>query len=292
MTEPLKPVDYRTTTLEDIDRAIRDWFDKTVNARVKTPQEELHKVPVIFSSGERWSTGRTKQAFRDENGVLILPIISVRRVSIEPDPSKMALGVQTDKIQIARLVDPKTTQVKNLLARQVEGNRDYRTTQQKGCAIYDVYTVPFPDRLIATYQLVIQAQFISQMNDILQKTWRVLDIQKSFVAPFENDGRDPPRINQYAHPYQDVKPLTGRYVVGFLESTHTDGGNLEELTDTERIIKYTTDIKVPFVLHTAPEGETSPVKVERTAYKLVLKTEVVNQVEDPADLEKIFGGPR
>ena len=271
------PVAYQNINLEDIDRAIRDWFDKTVNAHVKTPQQELQKVPVIFSSGERWSTGRMRQVFRDENGVLILPIISVRRVSIEPDPSKMALGVQTDRIQIAKRVDPKTSQIRNLYP-----NRKYP-------AIYDVYTIPFPDRMQAMYQLVVQTQFISQMNDILQKTWRVLDIQKSFVAPFENDGRQPPRVNQYGSPYEAVKPLPGRYVVGFLDSTATDSGNIEEFTDAERIVKYSTEVRVPFVLLTAPEGEPSPVKVERTAYKLVLKESAIDTYHDPEVMDEIFG---
>lgn len=282
------PVTYQDITLENIDRGIRDWVDRTVDARVKTPQSDLHKVPVIFSSGERWSTGRTKQVFRDENGVLILPIISVRRVAIEPDPTKMALGCQVDKIQIAKKVDIKSNQIKNLeaapLVTDVLGLRSHNYP-----AVYDVYTIPFPDRLQATYQLIIQTQYISQMNDILQKMWRMLDIQKSFVAPLENDGRTPPRTYQYGGVYQPVPPLPGRYVVGFLDSTASDNGNLEELTDQERIIKYSTEIRVPFVLTTSPEGEVSPVKVERTAYKLVMKTEVVTRASSQAALDTIFG---
>lgn len=281
----METIPYQTVGIEDIDRAIRDWVDKTVDARVQVPDGGLKKIPVQFSQGERWSIGRNKQGFRDENGVLILPVIALRRLSIEPDPTKMALGTQTDYIQIAKRIDPKTNAIKNLESMKLAD------IQRKYPAIYDVYTMPFPDRVVANYQLIIQTQYISQMNEVLQKIWRMMDIQKSFVAPLQNDGRVPPRMNQYgdANPYEDPKPLKGHYVVGFLEEAATDNGNFEEFTDTERIIKYTTNIRVPFILQTSPEGEKAPVQVQRTAYKVVLKDESVVFVDDPDDLDDIFG---
>jgi len=276
------PVDYADITVETVDRAIRDWFDRTVDVRVKTPQEELKKVPVIFSSGERWSIGRTKQAFRDDNGVLILPIISIRRTGIAPDPTKLALGTQTDKLQIAIRVDPKSNDIKNLERHKDPlDKRDYPP-------VYNVYTIPFPERMISTYQMVVQTQYISQMNDILEKIWRSLDIQKSFVAPFENNGRQPPRGYQYGSPYRNVPDLPVRYVVGFMDNPANDSGNFEEFTDSERIIKYSTEITVPFALQLTPEGGSSPVQVEQTAYKVVVRDENVHFVDDPDELEKIF----
>ena len=276
------PVIYQDITVETIDRAIRDWFDKTVDVRVKTPSAEVHKVPVVFSSGERWSTGRTKQAFRDDNGVLILPIISVRRTGITPDPTKLALGVQTDKIQIAVRVDPKSNNIQNLEKyKAAPWKRNYPP-------VYNVYTIPFPERMIASYQVVVQTQFISQMNDILQKTWRSLDIQKSFVAPFENDGRQPPRSYQYEFPYQTVPPLPSRYVVGFMENPANDTGNFEEFTDQERIVKYSAEITVPFAMQLSPEGGSPPVKIEQTAYKVVMKDENFRFVNSQEEIDAIF----
>jgi hypothetical protein len=268
-------------TIETVDRAVRDWFDRTVDARVQTPQRELQKVPVVFSSGERWAVGRTRQAFRDDNGVLILPIISVRRTSLNPDPTKLALGTQVERLQLAVRVDPDTNQVQN--------NEIGKLRPREYPPVYDVYTVPFPDRVIASYQLVVQAQFIGQMNDITQKIFRSLDIQKTFVAPFENDGRQPPRARQYAEPYRPVPPLNGRYVVGFMENAQTDAGNFEEFTDQERIVKYSTEFTVPCALQPAVEGGPPLVKIERTAYKVVFKDENVTLVSDRDDLDRIFG---
>jgi hypothetical protein len=238
---------------------------------------------VNFSQGERWSAGRSKQAFRDTIGVLILPIVAVRRVGIRNDPTKMALGVQTESIQISMLVDPKTNEIKN--AEHLKPD----ALARKYPAIYDVYTIPFPDRLQGNYQLVIQTQYISQMNEVLQKIWRSLDIQRSFVAPFENDGRHTPRSDQFGGPYREATPLNKPYVVGFMEEDMTDSGNLEEFTDTERIIKYSTNINVPFALQTSPEGEVPAVQITRTAYKAVFKDENFHFVDDPAEMDKIFG---
>jgi hypothetical protein len=127
------------------------------------------------------------------------------------------------------------------------------------------------------------------MNDILQKMWRSLDIQKSFVAPFENDGRVPPRTYQYEAPYQPVPALNPRYVVGFMENPASDAGNFEEFTDQERIVKYSTEVTVPFALQLSPEGLPRPIKVEQTSYKVVMKDENFHFVDDPDELDSIFG---
>jgi hypothetical protein len=271
-----KDVAIPNVGIEDVDRAIRDWFDRTMDVRVES-QGGLKKVPVMFSQGERWAVGRTRQAFRDENGVLILPIMSLRRVSLDPNPEGTVLGVQVPSIQIAKRIDPKSREIKNL-EKQKQLGRNFP-------AIYEVYTIPFPNALVATYQLVIQTQYITQMNAILEKMWRQMDIQKSFVAPLKNDGRQPPADNQYAL----EKAIDFPYVVGFLEGTATDSGNFEEFTDTERVIKYSTDVTVPFVMQVDPGIDPPAVKVERTAYKVTLKDENWHFVDDPDELEKIFG---
>lgn len=270
-------------TIRSIDQAVKDWFDKTVAAVVVSADGEKKVVPSIFSQGERWAIGRTKGALRDENGVLMLPVISIRRTGIDPDPSQTALGIQTDNITIAKRVDPKTGDLQALENLKPDSQRlGYPPV------VYDVYSIPFPDRVIINYQLTIQTQYIGQMNDVLQKMWRMLDIQKSFVMPLENDGRKPPRSNGYRDPH----PLDKPYLVGFFEDNYSDQGNFEEMTDSERVVKYNTSFMVPAALSTSPEGTEPLIRVERTAYKVVIPEENVRWVDNPADLDKIFGPDR
>ena len=49
---------------------------------------------------------------------------------------------------------------------------------------------------------------------------------------------------------------------------------------------------MPCALQTSPEGEPPALQVQRTAYKLVLKTEVVRLAESQEELDKIFGSSR
>ena len=99
---------YRPVTLETVDKAVKDWFDLTVDAHVKHPNDEIKKVPVRYASGERWVTSKTKKAFRDDNGVLILPVIAIRRSNIERDVTKLALGTETPSIKISKIVSEKS----------------------------------------------------------------------------------------------------------------------------------------------------------------------------------------
>ncbi len=271
---------YRNITLETIDQAITDWFDQTVDAHVVFPNKERKKVPVGFSSGERWVTGRSKRGIRDSNGVIILPIIAVRRTGIDPMGSMSALGIETPTLQISKRLTAKTNDLANLHV-----NRDpaYRTPSKP--VLYEVTTIPFPDRSVFTYEIQIQAQYITQMNAILEKIFHELDLNKSFVAPFQNDSRHPP----IGEDFEKRVALDRDYVVGFFDSNIGDSGNFEEFTDQERIVRFATSIRVPAVLQLNPEGEKSSIKIERTSFLLNFGKEKVTFVDTQEEADKIFG---
>lgn len=271
--------DIQSITLETIDQAIHDWLSVTVDAHVEHPNGDRAKVPVIMASGERWITGRQRKGMRDSNGVLILPIISIRRTGIEPDPKRSALGIETPNLQISKLISPKTNTLQNLNVSRTP------SLKASNPVVYEVTTIPFPDRSVMTYELMIQTQYIVQMNKILEKIFHGLDIHKSFVAPFDNHHRHPPAGEEF----EKRKPMNGRYVVGFFEDTASSSDNFEEFTDQERIVKYSTTIRVPSILQLDPEGDKPAIKVERTAFKVGFGDESFYFVDDIDELEKIFG---
>jgi len=271
---------YENITLETIDQAIKDWFDLTVDSHVNFPNGERKKVAVGFSSGERWITARQKKGVRDNNGVLILPIVSIRRSGIEPTPSMSALGTETATLQISKRITAKTNALQNL---NVTRDPAHRTPAKP--ILYEVTTIPFPDRSIITYEVQVQAQYILQMNSILEKMFHELDISKSFVAPFDNNGRHAP-VGEH---FESRKKLSKSYVVGFFDTTVSDGGNFEEFTDQERIVRFTTTVRVPAVLQLDPEGEKPSIQIERTSFLLNFGTENTTFVDDPTDADKIFG---
>lgn len=273
----------RVITIDVIDRAIRDWFDLTAAPHVMSPKNERKKVPVVMSSGERWITSRGLAGIRDKNGVLILPVISVRRTGVEQTNDQSALGTETENIQISKqIAGPKTNNLQNIypLRQPV-----YRGPENP--VVYEVTTIPWPHRIQAYYELMVQTQYTSQMNMILEKIFNSTDILNSFVAPFDNKNRHSPLGDKFA----ERDGLDG-YCVGYMESTYDDRGNFEEFTDQERIIKYSTSFRVPAVLQLDPEGEKPTLRVERTSFHLNLGPEQVTYVETEEEMDAIFNKKR
>jgi hypothetical protein len=272
------PYEYHNVTIESIDEAIHSWFDKTVDSHVESPNGDRKKVPVLFGAGERSVTSRTKKAIRDKNGVLILPLINVRRTSLEPNTQFQALGVETPTLTLSRQVNSKTNNIQNLLKDRTPSLRESQAP------IFEIITMPFPDSCVFYYELSIQTQYITQMNTILEKIVNQLDIQKQFVAPFDNFNRHPP----IGEDFEAREPIKGNYVCGFFESSFNDQSNFEEFTDQERIHRYSTQIKVPAVLMLDPEGEKPAIQKNYTTTKLNFKAETVYSAKSWEELELVL----
>ncbi len=252
---------YETINIETIDQAINDFFDVTVDAHVNFPNGERKKVPVSFKAGERAIVSRQKKGIRDKNGVLVLPLINISRISIEPNPTMQALGTETSTLQISKVVSGETNNLRNV-------DKLRTSSLSVPPIVYEITTIPFPDRSIMNYQLKIQTQYTLQMNEILEKIFNQLDLQKSFVATFI-----PRKHPQIGVDFEKREKTNSGYVVGFLDSTLNDTGNLQEFTDQERIITYETTIKVPATLQLDPEGEKPVIQKEYTAYKVDFRDE-------------------
>lgn len=269
--------EYQNITIETVDRAVYDWFDRDVNAHVRSPEEELKKVPVVFASGERWSTARDPRGIRDKNGVLILPIISVRRTNIDRDRNvALALGTETDTLTISKRLDRKTNILQNAIE---ERNPARRAANDK--AVYEVTTIPFPEWFTTGYEIVVQTQYITQMNDILGRIFASIDVQNSFLMPV------------HLSTFEDLSTeersdLTNYYFVGFMDTSLSDTGNFEEFTDTERIVKYSFNLTIPTYLQLDPEGKRPAIQRKYTAYEVSFSDERVCFIDDPSELDDIF----
>jgi len=273
------PAKYRTVTLRDVDAAVRDWFDLTLDMHVLDPKGDARKVVVRAAAGERWVTSRQRQGFRDAKGVLILPILAIRRTSVDTDVTQSALGVETPNVVVARQVHPKTNMLRNLTKVRVPG---YRRPAQP--VVHEVTTIPFPDRVVVNYELQFQGQYIAQVNAFLERLMARFDIGRTFVAPFNNDRRVTPR----GVPFEDRKLLTGDFVVGFFDGAIDDAGNFDEFTDTERIVRFTTQFRVPAALQLDPDQTRPAVTVQQTAYKVSFGKETFRFVDDPDEMDLIF----
>lgn len=290
-----RPPTARTIRIEDIDRGVKQWFENVLDAHVLTPQKELRKVTVKFSSGERWVASADKQGTRDRDGRLILPIIHITRTGIDLTNQRTALGSNVPRVQIAKLVSEKTADLSNLDSSRPISNRRLRDS-----AVYDVWTIPYPSDSSMTYKVQIQAQYQTHINEIIEKMLHRLEFftVPTFVIPLTTEHRDvgiptgegstelePPIDSDYSL----RKPLDDYYVVGYIDGDISDSGNLEEFTDQERILQLQFGFWVPTALMLDPRGERPAVQRTRTAFGITLGDEEVHFVDDPADADKIFG---
>ena len=77
--------------IEEIDRAIFELFDNVLPLQVKI-KDQSTKVPVVFSTGERFALTRRNSPIRDRNNATILPIIAIYREKIDISPGQSGYG--------------------------------------------------------------------------------------------------------------------------------------------------------------------------------------------------------
>lgn len=273
----IKPV-----TLETVDTAVVDYFDKRLDIHVET-ERGRNKISTIFATGERWSLIRDNKGLRDENGTLILPLISVRRTMVDRTPGMRSMGQETPFITIKKEIHPKTSNIQNLAnTRRISG-----FPQAKKPPVYEYLTIPFPDFATVYYEIIIWTQYQTQMNEILEKIFYNYDHMDSFVMPVEYDGHKR-KGNSY-------------YFVGFRDGNVVPQSNVEEFTDTERIIKYSYSIKVPVYLMLDPKDETlaygkkkstsSKDDGSKVVYKSqsTIEVKLKEEVLSAEEFEKLFG---
>jgi hypothetical protein len=294
MPPRVQPYTVRTIRTEDVDRGVKRWFDKVVDPHVAYPDGSRRKVPVRFSAGERWVSAADRAGIRDRNGQLILPVIHIARKSFNPTERATALGINVPRLQVARLVSPKSSQLANLDQRRPLSQRRLRDA-----AVYEIVTIPFPVSGQMEYRASIQAQSMQQMNEITERILSELEFfdVPSFVISLgvaddrpvsTGDGStelDPHGMSAY----DSRPPLDDYYFVGYLDGDWSDQGNLDEFTDQERIIELEFGFRVPVALQLDPDGRMPAAQIERTAFSVRMGEEEVHLVDDPSDLDKIFG---
>ncbi len=120
--------------IEDIDRAVFELFDKRLCFEVDI-NHETTKVPVVFSTGERFSLTRRAKPIRDKNNAIILPVIAIKRGTIDHSPGQGGLGTgiafrDQGDIIIKRRLDPSDRGYQNLINKSRIKNQDNVATRK------------------------------------------------------------------------------------------------------------------------------------------------------------------
>ena len=144
--------------VKEIDTAVIKHIRNVMKPKIKE-QNEIISVPVLYGNEERWKSVKSRNALRDKNGVIILPIMVIKRTSLamNPDlPFSFDNDVQGKHISVVRS--------NSGWSKNNRYDRFSVLTGQK--PVQEYIKTGMPDFVICTYSIVMMTSFIEQMNDL------------------------------------------------------------------------------------------------------------------------------
>ncbi len=143
--------------LEDIDSAILYYFDEVIKPYVIT-EGSKNNIPVIFADAERWKTAQKDGVYRDKEGKIMLPIITVKRDNLERNRS-LTTKLDGNKVNIYQNYEKRYTKKNQYDNFSVLTNR---------APVREFYNVVVPDYYTLTYSCNIYVSFYEDLNKIIE----------------------------------------------------------------------------------------------------------------------------
>jgi hypothetical protein len=236
MSDESVRVHFEGSTIETIDRSVFN-FVSGLQLQVMT-NKGFKPVPVIWGSAERAFQSKNNKEIRDNQGLLVLPIISVRRSSF--DKPRTASGVfqgnvpeasdgRGGALNVSRvLYQKKTMQFANADAQKLYGQKNYPSPNPK--IVYKTVSVPMPINVDVTYEITLRTEYQQQMNDLITP-FATMPGTVNFI-----------RLTEANHKYE-----------GFIQENYASSDNLSDFSSEER--KFETKISIKVVGYIVGEGK-------------------------------------
>jgi len=143
--------------LEDIDEAIKYYFDNTIKPNVIQNGTRL-AVPVLYGDAEKWKSVQNDGFYRDNNGKIMAPLIMYKRTSLEKNRT---LGNKLDgnKTHLFNVFETRYNQ-KNFY------NKFDILTNTTPAKQYYVSVVP--DYVTVNYECILFTNFVEQNNKLIE----------------------------------------------------------------------------------------------------------------------------
>jgi hypothetical protein len=270
-------LDFAPSTLETVDYAIYDYINENLDLKTLT-NEGRKKVPVIWSSAERSFQVKNNQEYRDKEGLIILPAITIERKNIDKNPTRKGAyyggmfptQTQPEKggsIVISRRIkQDKTSNFANADANRRYSNVSAPNFVRKATdkVVYETISIPPIVHVSVNYDIKIRTEYQQQMNELIQPFVTRPGFINSFVV--DRDG----------HRYE-----------AFISSTFSNQNNLDAMEGEER--KYETSIQIEVLAYLVGEGDnqkTPRFSIRENAVQVRIQREHVVW-DDPL----VTGGP-
>ena len=290
MPPKLQEIPFMPSTLETVDYAIYNWLNDELDLHTTT-QDGFEKVPVIWSSAERAFQVKRDDDQRDQDGTLVLPLITIERSAVAKDPARKGTAwgnippVNDEKggsITIARRIkQDKTANFLNadswrkptdggLISTPGVNQRNFpkrdwagRRIQSKK-VVYETITIPMPVYLDITYSIMIRTEYQEQMNDL--------------VTPFMTRTGG---INYFLASHD------GHRFESFIQSDFAQENNVSSMDEEYR--KYETKIDIKTLGYIIGEGknqEQPKIVVRENAVEVKIPREKVIMGDIPEHIDK------
>lgn len=265
--------------IEDVDTAMVNLFENEIKFKSyqqsSAIQKEINvKKPfVIFATGERFALAKRLKPFRDRNGLLLLPAVSIRRTTIEQQGGDVFLGEMTIKRRLdesdgdyQKLINrlalknvdslPDTTRSNRGKDKNLQSIREGMLLDDRGPLksdhIYEIISIPFPQFFTATYDVVFWTSYTQHMNYMIET------LLSSQIVPGKGFY---------------LKTDKGYWFNASIDNSLSAQDNGDDITDAERLIKYNFKITVRgFLLAPQGPGQRVPFKRYLSAVNVAFET--------------------
>jgi hypothetical protein len=145
-------------TLKDIDTSIIKYVKNVIKPTIQEANEQV-KVTVMYGNEERWKAVRKRGVLRDKNNALILPLIMLKRTTVEK--SDMIPGYEHD-------IRRRYTEIVRKSGWSKDNRYSKFAIQVGDMPVYENLVTSIPNFVNLTYEFVLWTNFIEQMNPLIE----------------------------------------------------------------------------------------------------------------------------
>lgn len=254
----IKPSD-----IEQVDLAIFEWADKELNLSCTT-NAGFTKIPVIWVSPERAYQIKNENKFRDLNGTLIPPLLTIERTGLSKDLNNRgsfysSVPPKNNRIVVAEKINQdKTANFTNADSLRKHKQVNFRTRKEPKKVVYQYKSILLPIYATFTYSLTFMTQYQQQMNELIQPFITRTGSNRYFII--RKDG------NKYEC---------------FVEAEISQDNNISNMTDEER--RYISKVTIKVLGNMVGNGvnqEDSLVKTVENAVEIKIPRENLAFIEE------------
>jgi len=191
-------------TLKDVDTSIMNYIKDVIRPSIREANETI-KVPILYGNEERWNNVRRRGVLRDRNNTIILPVIVLKRTSVEKN-TELSQGFEHD-------VQRKYAEVLRKPQWSKKNRYDRFSVQTNKKPTFENLVTTMPNFVNVSYEFVLLTSYMEQMNILIEE----------FVE----------HSNNYWGNGEDYK---------FLSTVESISDASEMTADSERIIKSTFSV--------------------------------------------------